>query len=179
MSKRTTISASVLLIAAAFFPLSCSGGSPMSLQRTITSTLRSAIPPLARDLRGPLVTSLSPSQTFKSMPAPPQETTVRAGSISPQLPADPKQADSSGQANNQCFLAMLGSAIEIQPGSYQQIRIMLASDATTVKTNLCGSTANCVTLSSDSSNTPVPLLPSSQSKTDSRSHLARLQVASS
>ena len=53
--------------------------------------------------------------------------------------------------------------MELQPGSYQQIRIVLASDATTVNASQCGSTANCVVLSSDS--TPQPLLLSSQANT--------------
>jgi hypothetical protein len=83
--------------------------------------------------------------------------------LTPNLQQSPQQVDLLGQANNQCFLAMLGSAIELQPGSYQQIRIVLASDSTTVKASQCGSTANCVMLSSDS--TPQPLLLSSQSNT--------------
>lgn len=85
--------------------------------------------------------------------------------LTPNLQQSPQQVDLLGQANNQCFLAMLGSGIELQPGSYQQIRIVLANNTTAVKANLCGSTANCVTLSSDSSSTPQPLLLSSQSKT--------------
>ena len=52
--------------------------------------------------------------------------------------------DLLGQANNRCFLAMLGSSIELQPGSYQQIRVVLASDTTPVKTNLCGSKGHIV-----------------------------------
>src|ERR1700687_2070288 len=49
--------------------------------------------------------------------------------LTPSLSQNPQQVDLLGQANNQCFLAMLGSSIELQPGSYQQIRIVLASDA--------------------------------------------------
>ena len=85
--------------------------------------------------------------------------------LTPNLQQNPQQVDMLGQANNQCFLAMLGSAIELQPGSYQQIRVILASDGTTIQGNQCGSSANCVMLSSDSTNTPQPLLLSSQSKT--------------
>jgi len=80
--------------------------------------------------------------------------------LTPNLAQSPQQVDLLGQANNQCFLAMLGSAMELQPGSYQQIRIVLASDSTAVKASQCRSTANCVVLSSDS--TPQPLLLSSQ-----------------
>ena len=73
--------------------------------------------------------------------------------------------DLLGQANNQCFLAMLGSEIELQPGSYQQIRIMLAGGTVTLTNNQCGTAANCVMLSTDSTDTPQPLLLSSQSQT--------------
>src|ERR1700756_2514741 len=42
---------------------------------------------------------------------------------------------------------------------------MLASNTTTIKSNLCGRTAICVVLSSDSSKTPQPLQLSSQAQT--------------
>jgi hypothetical protein len=85
--------------------------------------------------------------------------------LTPNLAKSPQQVDLLGQANNQCFLAMLGSSIEIQPGSYQQIRIILADGSVTVKSNPCGTMANCVTLTSDTTNTPLPLLLSSQAQT--------------
>jgi Domain of unknown function (DUF4382) len=49
-------------------------------------------------------------------------------------------------------------------GSYQQIRIMLASDSTVIVNNVCGTTANCVMLSS-SPTAAQPLLLSSEAKT--------------
>jgi hypothetical protein len=52
----------------------------------------------------------------------------------------------------------------LQPGNYQQIRVMLASNSTAVANNVCGSAANCVMLAT-SPNTPQPLLLSSESKT--------------
>src|SRR5260370_28560713 len=81
--------------------------------------------------------------------------------LTPSLQQNPQQVDLLGQANNQCFLAMLGSTSELQPGSYQQIRIFLASNSATVNSNQCGSTANCVMLTS-SAHTPQPLLLSSE-----------------
>ncbi len=39
----------------------------------------------------------------------------------------PMQIDLLGQANNNCFLASLGSTSELPAGNYQQIRIMLPS----------------------------------------------------
>ena len=84
--------------------------------------------------------------------------------LTPSLRNAPRQVDFLGQANNQCFLATLGAATELQPGSYQQIRIYLADNATQVPANVCGSTANCVMLSADPG-TPVPLDLSSESRT--------------
>jgi hypothetical protein len=77
------------------------------------------------------------------------------------LAGSPVQVDLLGAAT-QCFLKMLGSS-EIQSGTYQQIRILLADNSTTVSGNQCGSTANCVVLASDPMN-PRPLQLSSESK---------------
>ena len=85
--------------------------------------------------------------------------------LTPKLQQNPEQVDLLGQANNQCFLATLGSTTELQPGSYQQIRILLAGNTTVVQANRCGSNTNCVMLGSDPSDTPQPLLLSSESKT--------------
>ena len=72
--------------------------------------------------------------------------------LTPDLPKAPKQVDLLGLANNQCFLASLGDAQQIQAGTYQQIRIILASDSTSISSNACGNGApNCVQLSKDSS----------------------------
>jgi hypothetical protein len=64
----------------------------------------------------------------------------------------PHQVDLLGQANNNCFLASLGSTQEIPAGSYQQIRIMLAPDsaASSVQSNACGTYSNCVVLNDGS-----------------------------
>ncbi len=83
--------------------------------------------------------------------------------LTPNLAKAPMQVDLLGQAGNQCFLATLGDAQELQPGSYQQIRLILAPNTATVTNNACGSSANCVELGADSS--VHPLLLSSESKT--------------
>jgi hypothetical protein len=83
--------------------------------------------------------------------------------LTPGLSSQPKQIDLLGQANNQCFLATLGDAQQLQAGSYQQIRLILADNSATVMNNLCVSSANCVVLSSD--NSVHTLLLSSESKT--------------
>ena len=71
--------------------------------------------------------------------------------LTPNLPSSPRQIDLLGQANNQCFLATLGDTQQLQPGSYQQIRLILAPDSASVSGSACGSSANCVVLTSDSS----------------------------
>lgn len=69
--------------------------------------------------------------------------------LTPNLSTTPMQIDLLGQANNQCFLAMLGSTTELQAGSYQQIRVILAPDSQgpSISNNKCGSYANCVVTS--------------------------------
>lgn len=82
--------------------------------------------------------------------------------LAPSLAGSPVQVDLLGAAT-QCFLKTLGSS-EIQPGTYQQIRILLADNGATVSGNQCGSAANCVVLAGDPLN-PRPLQLSSESKT--------------
>jgi hypothetical protein len=84
--------------------------------------------------------------------------------LTPNLKNNPQQVDLLAQANNQCFLASLGSTTELQPGSYQQIRIFLADNSVSVPSNKCGTSANCVMLTTDPG-TPLPLDLSSESKT--------------
>lgn len=83
--------------------------------------------------------------------------------LTPNLKNNPQQVDLLGQANNQCFLASLGSTTELQPGTYQQIRVMLAPNNATISGDKCNGTANCVVLSAD--NSIQTLLLSSESKT--------------
>jgi hypothetical protein len=79
--------------------------------------------------------------------------------LTPGLSTQPKQIDLLGQATNQCFLASLGSTQQLQPGNYQQIRVILSdnSPATvgkTLPTNLCGNgAANCVVLNDGTTQT--------------------------
>ena len=82
--------------------------------------------------------------------------------LTPGLSSAPKQIDLLGQANNQCFLASLGSTSQLQAGSYQQIRLILADNSASVSTNNCTGAANCVVLNSGGNH---PLQLSSESKT--------------
>jgi hypothetical protein len=59
---------------------------------------------------------------------------------------------------------MLGSKDELQAGTYQQIRIFLATDGTTITNNQCtGGVANCVVLTSDGSVHDLKLASEAQS----------------
>ena len=72
--------------------------------------------------------------------------------LTPSLKTAPRQVDLLGLAGNQCFLATLGDSQQLQAGTYQQIRVILASDSTSIIGNLCtNGSANCVQLSKDSS----------------------------
>lgn len=82
--------------------------------------------------------------------------------LAPGLSSHPKQIDLLGQADNQCFLASLG-ATQIQPGKYQQLRLILADSSANLANNACGSSPNCVVLAAD--NSVHELLLSSESKT--------------
>jgi hypothetical protein len=81
-----------------------------------------------------------------------QASTSASGSggftdLTPNLKSAPQQIDLLGQANNQCFLASLGSTTQLQAGDYQQIRLILADNSTAVTGNKCGGNgANCVVL---------------------------------
>lgn len=59
---------------------------------------------------------------------------------------------------------MLGSA-EIDAGTYEQIRVVLAPNSASVNNNKCGNVANCLMLTSDPSNTPQALQLSSETQT--------------
>lgn len=83
--------------------------------------------------------------------------------LTPKLSKSPQQIDLLGQANNNCFLATLGDAQQLQAGSYQQVRLILADNSTSISNNACGAAANCVVLASDSSVHTLQL--SSESKT--------------
>jgi hypothetical protein len=82
--------------------------------------------------------------------------------LTPDLAKAPKQIDLLGQANNQCFLASLGATTQLQAGKYQQIRIILADNSTTLSGNNCQGAANCVVLTAGGN---YPLQLSSESKT--------------
>jgi len=84
--------------------------------------------------------------------------------VTPNLAKAPVQVDLLGQANSQCFLATLGNT-QLQAGTYQQLRLILAPNSGTVYGTNCGTANNCVMLTSDAKQTPHPLLLSSEAQT--------------
>jgi hypothetical protein len=84
--------------------------------------------------------------------------------LTPNLKNAPQQVDLLAAANSQCFLATLGSNTSVQPGTYQQIRIILADNSAIPAANHCGiAGANCVVLAATA--TPQTLQLSSESTT--------------
>jgi hypothetical protein len=162
-----TLAVSVVL-AAILFLFGCSGKSSTSLNSSGPATVNMTVSDPA--------TCAGPQGPFSHVYVTITDVQINASSsagdddpgwidLTPKLAQNPQQVDLLGQANNQCFLAMLGSTTELQPGSYQQIRIFLASNSTVVQGNRCGVNANCLMLSSDPTNPPLPLLLSSESQT--------------
>ncbi len=86
----------------------------------------------------------------------------------PDKKGTPQQVDLLGIADNFCFLQTLGSNTQLQPGSYQQIRVILGDNSHLPTPNACGNSANfgnCVMLTADPNKTPHPLLLSSETRT--------------
>lgn len=82
--------------------------------------------------------------------------------LTPALAKAPQQVDLLGLASDQCFLASLGDAQQLQPGNYQQLRVILADNSTQINNNACQGSANCV-VTSDGKVSTLEL--SSESKT--------------
>lgn len=155
---------SCALFASAFFLFSCSGSKSASNSGTMVN-VRISDPATCSGPQGAF------SHIYVTVTDVQINANASAGSgdsgwidLTPSLSQNPQQIDLLGQADNQCFLATLGATTALQPGSYQQIRINLASNSTSVSNNLCGGTANCVMLSS-SPGTAQPLLLSSEAQT--------------
>ena len=145
----------------------CASGGPSSVNslggsNLATTTVRLSDPATCQAPSGPF------SHVYVTITDVKASTNSAAGDndtfvdLTPGLASAPKQIDLLGQADNQCFLASLGSTTQLQPGSYQQIRMMLADNSATVAGNHCGGSANCVVLNDG---TVKPLQLSSESKT--------------
>src|ERR1700747_592538 len=152
----------LLLVAAATFLLTCGSSSNDSMQMA-TGQVSLSDPATRSEPHGPFShVSLTLTDVRIHQSASASDTDSGWVDLAPGLAGSPVQVDLLGAAT-QCFLKMLGSS-ELQPGTYQQIRILLADNSATVSGNQCGTAANCVVLASDPLN-PRPLQLSSESKT--------------
>src|SRR2546428_6436333 len=159
MRLRTCIRLLVAIVALAVFLISCSGGSKPGTVNTSISD-----PPTCAAPQGPyrhVYVTVNDVLIHQSASASAND----AGWIhlASGLKDNPLHVALLGVAI-QCFLAMLGSA-EIEPGTYQQIRVVLAPNSASVNNNKCGNVANCLMLTSDPSNTPQALQLSSETQT--------------
>jgi hypothetical protein len=153
----------LLLAALGVLLVSCSGNSTSSTTQMATVRVSLSDPATCLSPQGPfshIYVTVTDVRIHQSATV--SDTDSGWVDLAPGLAGSPMQLDLLGAAT-QCFLKMLGSS-EIQPGTYQQIRILLADNTAAVSGNQCGSSANCVVLASDPLN-PRPLKLSSESKT--------------
>jgi hypothetical protein len=165
-SKIFWMGASVLVLICAFFMFGCgSSNSTTSMNMASVNVSVSDPATCSSSSGGPfshIFVTITDVEINSSSSAGPNDSGWI--DLTPNLKQNPMQIDLLAQANNQCFLAMLGSTAEIQPGTFQQIRIILASNNTSVSGNKCGNAANCVVLANNPNN-PQTLLLSSESQT--------------
>ena len=135
-----------------------SGGSSSGTTGKVSVSLSD--PPTCASPKGPfdsVFVTIQDVQIHQSASAGPND----AGwvDLTPNLKNSPQQVDLLGIANNECFLATLGSNTDLQAGSYQQIRVILSNTPpVSGSNNPCGgNVANCVILHSDGSQHPLNL----------------------
>lgn len=142
-----------LTVAVALIVISCSGGSPMKLNRAMaTVNVSLSDPPSCMPPSGRL------THVFITVQSVQAHTSATAGDnsagweeLAPQLASAPQQIDLFSQANTNCVLAQLGSA-SLPTGNLQQIRLILLSNtpvagAATPSPNACaGHGFNCVVM---------------------------------
>jgi len=162
MRKSAYIVLTAVLILATAFWIGCSSGSSSANMANVQVTLSDP------------TTCASPQGPFSHIYVTVTDVLIHQSStasdndpgwvdLTPNLKSNPVQVDLLGVAN-QCFLAQLGSN-GIPAGSYQQIRILLAGGNMGMTNNKCGSSANCLMLTSDPMGTPQTLQLSSESHT--------------
>lgn len=164
MYRTLALLCAVAAALAAALLLSCGGGSSASMNTAAMVKTTISDPATCAAPQGPfshIFVTITDVRIHQSANASPADSGWV--DLTPQLASNPAQVDLLA-GSNQCFLKTLGST-EIQAGTYQQIRIMLANNSTTVSGNRCAGSANCVMLTADLTNTPQPLQLSSESQT--------------
>jgi hypothetical protein len=167
MSRSFLIGLWVTTFAVVLLLVACGGGTTTDSQTGFVNVSTSD-PPTCSAPSGPY------SHVFATVTDVKIHTSANAGSndsgwvdLTPNLKNAPQQVDLLSQASPECFLAMLGSKTEIQAGSYQQIRVFLAADNTSISGNQCssapGNPANCLVLAADNSVHALKLASEAQS----------------
>ena len=149
MSRFIGLMSSIVTLAVALGLVGCSGSG--SSQTGLVNTSISD-PPTCSAPSGPY------THVFVTVTDVKIHTNANAGpndagwvDLTPTLQNNPQQVDLLAQASTECFLAMLGSKTEIQAGTYQQIRVFLAPDNTSIASNQCSANlANCVVMAANS-----------------------------
>ncbi|MBI2681975.1 MAG: DUF4382 domain-containing protein [Acidobacteriales bacterium] len=156
----------VSLVASIVFLSSCGGGNDQVTPRMGTVSVTMSDPPSCSAPQGPFTHVFVTVRSVKIHQSDSADANAAGWiELAPGLAANPMQIDLFGQANAQCFLATLTGGTQIQAGTYQQIRLILADNATNVPNNACGNAgANCVVLAADPLN-PRRLNLSSESQT--------------
>ncbi|HYH00053.1 MAG TPA: DUF4382 domain-containing protein [Terriglobales bacterium] len=162
------ILAVTFLLAIALLLSGCGGGNSAQKNQMATVNLTISDPPTCGAVQGGMFKHIY--VTVRDVKI---HTSGTAGAndagwvdLTPSLSAGaPMQIDLLGISDNNCFLAMLGSRTEIQPGTYQQIRVYLADSGTAPSNgDQCGGGFNCVVLN-DGNNTVSKLQLSSEAQT--------------
>jgi len=160
----------VAVVLPAIFFLACSSGGGGKTVAPATATVTLSDPPTCSSSNSPAGPFSLISVTITDVQI---HTSASAGDndpgwvdLTPALKNSPKSVDLVREglitaAAGQCFLATLGANTNLAPGSYQQIRVFLATSGSNPS---CGSAGpNCVVLATDPNN-PKPLLLSSQAQ---------------
>src|SRR5712692_2622556 len=166
MSRSILVTLGVAVVAVVLVLVGCSGGGSSSPTGFVNASVSD--PPTCSAPSGPY------SHVFVTVTDVKIHASANAGSndsgwidLTPDLKNSPKQLDLLAQASTECFLAMLGSKKEIQAGTYQQIRVFLSPDNTSIPANQCssgpGNPANCVVLAADNSVHALQLASEAQS----------------
>ena len=166
MSRSVLVALCVTMVAVVLVLVGCSGTSTSSQTGFVNASLSD--PPTCSAPSGPYshvfvtVTDVEIHTNANARPSDPGWV-----DLTPNLKNSPQQVDLLSQAGTECFLSMLGSKTEIQAGSYQQIRVFLALDNTSISGNQCssapGNPANCVVLAADNSIHALTLASEAQS----------------
>lgn len=143
----------VSLLAVTGVIVACSSGSSMTASGMSTVNLRVSDPATcggANGLYQNVWVTITDVQVNTSSSAGPDDKSWV--DLTPDLSKNPKQIDLLAQANNQCFLASLGDNLQLQAGSYQQIRLILADNSASIANNQCSNgAANCVVVNGNTS----------------------------